>query len=63
MAERREPDALAHFLAHALVGCLAVYLFGRGRGSAGALVVGVIGITAHAAFDAPVAQGLSDLGV
>jgi len=63
MVQRREPDALAHFLAHVLVGGLAVYLFGRGRGSAEALAIGIIGVTAHAALDAPVAQGLSDLGV
>jgi len=63
MAQRREPDALAHFLAHALVGGLAAYLFGRGRGSTEALAIGVIGIAAHAALDTPVAQGLSNLGV
>jgi hypothetical protein len=63
MAPRREPDALAQFLAHTLVGGLAVYLFGRGRGSAEALAIGIIGITAHAALDAPVAQSLSDLGI
>lgn len=63
MPQRREPDAFSHVLAHALVGGLVAYAFGRGRSSSGALVVGILGIMVHAALDAPVAKQLSDLGI
>lgn len=57
----KEPDPLARIVGHAVVGGAAFYLLRRF--GATAIIVSALTIIAHEAFDAPVAQRLSELGI
>lgn len=61
MPPGRRPDPLARALGHAVVGGAALYLLRRF--GATAIVASILTVFVHEAFDAPVAQKLSDLGV
>jgi len=63
MTQTQQPDPLAVWLSHALVGALAAGVVGHKAGPQAAFLAAVIVIAAHHAFDAPVAQRLSALGV
>lgn len=58
----RKPSPQTRLLSHALVAA-AVATMMRKSGTAGALVSALIAAAAHEAFDAPVAQALTDAGL
>jgi Na+/H+ antiporter NhaB len=62
---KNQPDGLATFLGHAIVGVGVALVMGKVVKAAapGVLVVTVIGILAHDYFDAPVSQALGDVGI
>jgi len=63
MPSRRQPDAVARWFSHLLVGAVAVYLFGRKSGAGGRFLVACVSAFAHEELDAPVAQVFADLGL
>lgn len=61
---KKQPDDLAKFLGHAVVGLGAMWLAGKlTKAAVPAIVIGVVGIILHAELDAPVAQAFSELGI
>ena len=63
MPQRRQPDPVARWLSHALVGVTVGYLVGKKTGAAGFWVGAIVSAFAHEMLDAPVEQALSDFGV
>ena len=64
MARRSQPDPIATWLGHALVGIAVGLIVAKSaKAAAPAILVGLFAVLMHAEFDAPVSQALSDLGV
>lgn len=64
MANRKQPDLVAQWLGHAVVGgVVAVIVAKAAKTAAPALFLGLFAMLMHAEFDAPVSRALSDLGL
>ena len=64
MDNNKQPDDLAKFLGHEIVGIGVAWVAGKMlKSAAPGIVIGIVGIFVHAAFDAPVSQSLSELGL
>lgn len=63
MQPQGQPDPLARWVSHALVGLGVGYILGRRGGTTGFLLMAAVGAIAHEILDAPVARKLSDAGL
>jgi hypothetical protein len=64
MGHKKQPDNLAEFHGHAIVGLGVAWFVAKAvKSTAPGIVAGVIALGAHLCFDTLVSQGLSDLGV
>lgn len=63
MSGNRRPSPQTRLLAHVLVGLFAGAAISRKTGTDTFPVAAVLAALAHEALDAPLAQGLADLGV
>ena len=63
MSPLRQPDPVARWLSHAIVGLGIGYIVGRQTGTVGFVVTAAASAITHEYLDAPVAQLLSDAGV
>ena len=62
---KKKPDKWALYLGHAVVGVVVTWAAGKVFKAAvrAEIVVGVVGVLAHAELDVPVSQAISDLGI
>jgi hypothetical protein len=61
---QKQPDPVARYLGHALVGVgVAVIVAKASRTALPALLLGLFAMFIHDALDAPVSQALSDAGI
>ena len=63
MTAQQQPDPVALWLSHAIVGAVAAALVGPKAGPQAAMLAALIAMAAHHYFDAPVAQRLADIGI
>jgi hypothetical protein len=63
MNPRRQPDPVARFLSHAIVGAAAGWVVGQKSGPGTAILAALAAVAAHEEFDAPLADVLTELGI